>query len=480
MSAQFIPIIICGGSGSRLWPRSRRDFAKPFVPLPGATESLIDLTYKRLCESPQTPTAVMTVAAANDLFLCEDSFAKYGPKTPHLLIGEPEGRNTAPAIATAVMWVRQRFGNDAAVLVLAADHIVGNAAAFWRAVAAATRAAQAGKIALLGIAPSYPSTGYGYIERGEALAEVKDVFTVRRFVEKPDAAKAQTFVANDNFLWNAGIFCFTPQTLFAELPALAPAVAAPLESLATQLPADSPWLPTAADYQLFPDISFDFAVMEKTANAAVAPAVGAQWSDVGSWRALGESSLAADARGNRTDSEALLLDCDNCLLVGDGGRLLAGIDLQDLLIIDSPDALLVAKTESAERAREVFVQLSRDGREEALTPRTVRRPWGSYTVLSHGEGYKIKRINVLPGERLSLQSHAHRSEHWTTIVGKMTVVINERTLIMAKDESCYIPLGAKHRMYNDTDELAAIIEVQVGDYLGEDDITRYEDIYGRG
>lgn len=466
----FVPVIICGGSGSRLWPVSRSDYPKPFVQLPGLKAPLLTQTYSRLAGSPVRPVATVTVAAAETLFLCRQSAA--AAPAPHLFIGEPARRNTAPAIVAAAAMVKQHFGEEAVLMVMPADHLLGNPTAFWQAAECAIEAAQSGSFALLGVTPDYPATCYGYIERG--AAQSGNCFAVRRFVEKPARPLAEEFITAGNFLWNAGIFCFTPQTLFATLPALAPELQAPLNDLP---PADTPvWLPDAATYARFPNISFDYAVMEKTDNAVVVSSA-AKWSDVGSWPALAQT-LPADGAGNRCAADALLLDCQNCFISG-AERLIAAIALADVHIIDTPNALLVARADSSERAGEVFAQLQKQARPEAATPATTRRPWGSYTILAEAPGHKVKRIEVSPGGKLSLQSHQHRSEHWTTVTGVMDIVIDGREFSQPAGQSCHVPQGIKHRMANNTGAPAAIIEVQIGDYLGEDDINRYEDIYGR-
>lgn len=472
MSAAFVPVIMCGGSGSRLWPASREDWPKQFAALPGLSRPLLAEAYARLRGAPMSPTAVLTVAASDSLFLCEEMADEWAPSgAEHVFIGEPQGRNTAAAIAAAAAAVARRFGEDAVMFAMPADHLVGNEPVFWEAAAKAADAAKAGRIALLGMTPEYPATAYGYIEFSEK--DVGGCFAVTRFVEKPDATRADKYLAAGNFLWNAGVFCFTPATLAAELRKSAPDFLTPLENFKKHDDGGRKILPLAADYEKFPAISFDYAVAEKTACAAVAKAEGAQWSDVGSWRALAER-LPADADGNRGD--AMFLDSNNCFAAAD--KVAAIVGLENVCVVDTSDALLVLRAEKAERVRDVFERLRREGGAAARSP-SARRPWGGYEVLSEGAGYKVKRIEVKPGGILSLQSHRHRSEHWTTVEGVMTVHVEGREFDMKKDESCYIPLGAKHRMRNGTDSPAAVIEVQIGDYLGEDDIVRYEDAYGR-
>ena len=476
MADSFAAAVVCGGGGLRLWPLSRSACAKPFVQLPGRKRPLLADTFLRIAKANPAPSAIIVVAAKDDLPLCRSIAEKYASDIPHLFIGEPEGRDTAPAIAASASFSAARFGENLPLLALPADHSIANADNFWRAAMHSVRAAKDGKIALLGIPPDSPATGYGYIERGEKESEMR--FAVRRFVEKPDAERAAKFAADKNFLWNAGIFCFTPRTLFAELQSIAPDLHSQMAALAKTINSESDsWLPPPQNYSALPKISFDYAVMEKTRCAAIISADDIGWSDVGSWRAVADS-LPADKNGNRIVGDAILSECKNCFVAGEN-RLVAMIGARDLHIVDSPDALLISAADKAEKVRELAAALRAQKRPEAETPARVRRPWGEYEVLAEGEGWKVKRISVLPGAQLSLQSHKHRSEFWTTIGGVMTVTIDEREFLQSVGESCFVPLGAKHRMANATAAAAAIIEVQIGDYLGEDDIVRYEDMYGR-
>ena len=479
----LVPVIICGGSGSRLWPLSRDECAKPFVTLPGRAQSLLSDTYARIQHSAAAPpAAIITVAAAADLSLCRAHNIISDIK--QFYIGEPVARNTAAAIISAAVAIASRYGEDAVMLVLPADHHIGDIKSFQQAQTRAIQAAQKGGFVLLGITPDYAATGYGYIERGDAVAT--NVFKVRRFVEKPDLPTAQQFINNGNFLWNAGIFCMTARALLAALPTYAADFCAPLSAITKTLPAaeDDTWLPPQESYNKFPNISFDYALMEKIPNAAVVAADNLQWSDVGSWQAIA-NTLPADKNGNRVNNDnnkninnTLYEECHNCMFIGQQ-RLIAAIGLNDIHVIDTPDATLIVHADSSEKVRNLYNQLKTQSRAEATTPVTVKKPWGSYTVLSEAAGYKIKSITVLPNAKLSLQSHKHRSEHWTTVAGVMQIIIDEREFTQPGGQSCFIPQGAKHRMINTTDKIAIIIEVQIGDYLGEDDITRYEDNYGR-
>ncbi|MGI9307017.1 MAG: mannose-1-phosphate guanylyltransferase/mannose-6-phosphate isomerase [Gammaproteobacteria bacterium] len=476
----FLPVILCGGGGTRLWPLSRRGLAKPFLRLPGAARPLLAETYTRLSAASAPPAAALTVSAGEDLFLCQESAAANAPEMQHYFIGEPCARNTAAAVVAAAVFAARRFGEDAVLLALPADHAVQNPKAFWEAAGRAAKAAANGRFALLGAVAATPETGYGYIEYG--AEEADETCAVRRFVEKPDLRRAEEFVAAGNFLWNVGVFCMTPKTLFAALPKIAPDLAAAAEALQKTLSKTPPktaggageiWRP-AAEYGAFPNISFDCAVMEKTRAAAVIPLRGAEWSDVGTWRAVA-AQLPADDSGNRVAARAELLDCRNCFVAGEG-RLIAAIGAEDLHIVDSPDALLVARADGAERVREIFSRLKNAPQTDAFT---ARRPWGGYTVLSEAPGYKVKRIDINPGGLLSLQSHRRRSEQWTAVLGAVVASVEGREIELRAGESCHIPANAKHRLHNRAAAPAAIIEVQTGDYLGEDDIIRYEDIYGR-
>lgn len=468
----FVPVVICGGSGARLWPLSRAALPKPFAPLPGRADSrsLLDLTYSRLSALPKAETT-MTVCAAEHAFLCRRAFDAALPKAKQEVIGEPHRRNTAAAIAVATITAMTKFGDDAILLILPADHLIQNTAAFAAATKRAMAAAKSGRIVLFGITPTYPATGYGYIQKGDTLDGDDNVYAVNRFMEKPKAAAAAKMIKSGGFLWNAGMFCFRADALKEEMQKHSPDI--------LQLAMDAAKTLDAGVYRQFPDTSFDIALMEKTTNAAVAEADKMGWSDLGTWRAIGET-LAADDNNNRTSGNVVMRGSKECIVIGGGKRLIAAAGVDNLHIIDGGDALLIAKAESGEeQTRQLFDELQKANHPQATNAAAENRPWGSYEVLLDAEGYKVKRINILPGARLSLQSHKHRSEHWTTTKGTPTVVINGEEFDMPKDHSCRIPQGAKHRIINRTKEEAVIIEVQIGEYLGEDDITRHQDDYGR-
>ena len=478
MQQPFIPIVMCGGSGSRLWPLSRRDMPKPFITLPGYDRALIDHTYARFNGAPK-PSAVITITAAPYAFLCERHFKQSGLDVPHIIIAEPSGRNTAPAIAVATSVAARRFGADARLVAVPADHDMTCPAAFRSALAAALAAAARG-IVLIGITPTYPATGYGYLEYDSA--ETADAKKVLRFTEKPDAERAAQFIAQGNFFWNGGIFCYTAANALAQIAQHCPELNARLPQVfadgdGDDSPRDCVLRPSAEVYQQLPSISFDYAVMEKADDVRVVGGDNIGWRDVGSWQSIADT-LPADAAGNRARGNAQLRSSRDSMAVSPH-RLTVGIGLDNIHIVDTPDALLVARADSAPALAEVYKTLIAAGADAATTPTTVKKPWGSYTVIAEGANYKIKRIDVASGAQLSLQSHAHRSEHWVTVEGVMTVVIEQEEFDMPVNQACFIPQGSKHRMRNNGQAPAAVIEVQIGAYLGEDDIVRYDDIYGR-
>jgi mannose-1-phosphate guanylyltransferase len=468
----LLPIILCGGAGSRLWPVSRELHPKPFIRLADG-ESLLQKAFLRAVALPGV-TEVLTVTNREFFFKTDDDFREVnvsGCATSFIL--EPFGRNTAAAVATAALHTAEVHGDQTVMLVLAADHLIGDQQAFAAAVAAAEKLAQEGKVVTFGMQPDRPETGYGYIEA--------DGNAVVRFVEKPQLDKAREYLASGKFLWNSGMFCFTARTIIDEMkrhcPDILDAAAACMkvspsaegkEGVQVRLDPGS--------FGAVPDVSIDYAVMEKCEHAAVVRAdIG--WTDVGSWTALSNLSTP-DSEGNRVEGEALLIDVKNCYLRG-GDRFIGAIGVDNLIVIDTPDALLIADSERAQDVKQIFSELKARGHETYKVHRTVNRPWGTYSVLEEGSRFKIKRIEVKPGESLSLQMHHHRNEHWVVVSGMAKVVNGEREFFVSTNESTYIPAGHKHRLENPGVVELVIIEVQSGEYLGEDDIVRFEDIYGR-
>lgn len=473
MNTSFIPVILSGGAGTRLWPVSREALPKPFIKLPDG-ESLLVKTLMRALALPDV-AEILTVTNRDHYFLTRDEFELERSLPPLGYLLEPFGRNTAPAIAAAALRLSDRFGPDATLLVLPADHLISDQAGFAAAVARARTLAAAGWLVTFGIKPTAPETGFGYIEAGESLGS--DGCKVTRFVEKPTQEKAAGYLAAGNFTWNSGMFCFTAGHFLAALRSHAPDLLAAVETAlaATDFTQVPPVL-AAEPFKHVPDISIDYAVMEKATKVAVVPAAF-DWSDIGSWNALAELT-AADSSGNRINGEAVLVDSANCYVQG-GERMVAAVGVENLLIVDTADALLVADRSRAQDVKAVVQQLKLAAHDSVRHHRTVHRPWGNYTVLEEGERFKIKRIVVKPGASLSLQMHHHRSEHWVVVSGMARVVNGEREIFVRTDESTYIPAGTAHRLANPGVIDCVMIEVQTGDYVGEDDIVRFEDKYGR-
>jgi len=468
----LIPTILCGGAGSRLWPVSRELHPKPFMRLADG-QSLLQKAFLRGAVLPEVGD-VLTITNRELSFKTRDDYAEVNTgHLPSTFVLEPFGRNTAPAIAAAALVAASKHGDDAILLVLPADHLIHDQAAFGQSVATAMTLARESKLVTFGIRPETPETGYGYIEA--------DGHRVLRFVEKPGLQKAEEYLAAGNFLWNSGMFCFTAATMLAQMKLHCPELLTAVETcLAQSLTAEAPGFAQtelhADSFAAVPDISIDYAVMEKSADIAVVPcSIG--WSDVGSWSAISEL-VAEDAQQNRVDGQAMLHDVSNCFIQS-RDRLVAAVGVDNLVIIDTPDALLVADKERSQEVKHIYAALKAQGNEAYKLHRTVHRPWGTYTVLEEGPRFKIKRIVVNPGASLSLQMHHHRSEHWVVVSGTARVVNGEREMMIHTDESTYIPAGHKHRLSNPGLIDLVMIEVQSGEYLGEDDIVRFDDRYGR-
>jgi mannose-1-phosphate guanylyltransferase len=472
----LIPVILSGGSGTRLWPVSREASPKPFMKV-GAGESLLKKTFDRAAALPGAGE-VVTVTNREYLFKTRDEYGR-GRETGTFVL-EPFGRNTAPAIAMALLHVAEKHGEDAVILMLAADHLIQDQAAFAADVAVAERLAREGMLVTFGVQPDRPDTGFGYIELGEAIGKGPG-FRAARFVEKPYLELAQKYLAAGNYLWNSGMFCFTAARLLAAFATHQPQLLeeartcwrastsrAELNSHIIEIDAEA--------FGRLADISIDYAVMENAPNVAVVRA-GFDWSDIGSWSAIHEA-VTSDVRGNSVVGEAILMDVSNTYIQSEA-RLVAAIGVDNLVIVDTPDALLVADRNRSQDVKKVVEQLRLCQHESVKLHRTVARPWGTYTVLEEGEGFKIKRIVVKPGQSLSLQMHHHRSEHWVVVSGTAQVTNGDKVILLKTNESTYIPAGNKHRLENPGLLDLVMIEVQSGDYVGEDDIVRFEDDYGR-
>lgn len=474
----LIPVIICGGAGSRLWPVSREAHPKPFMTLPDG-QNLLQKTLLRAV-ALEGVTEVMTVTNRELFFKTEDEYRKLKSNAGCLsYVLEPFGRNTAAAVISAALQLEQAHGPDAVMLVLPADHLIQRTDAFADAVARAAGLAIQGWLVTFGIQPQYPETGFGYIECDSNALE--GGLQVKRFVEKPTLEKAEEYLSAGNYFWNSGMFCFHVGTLIAEMKAHAPDVHdAVAKAIASSRLAEGPaHRCLTLDSELFgkvPDISIDYALMERSKKVATVPC-DLGWSDIGSWNALSELT-AEDAEGNRFEGEVLVHGAHNNY-VHSPERLAALVGVQNLVVVDTPDALLIAHKEHTQDVKQIVAQLKKNGHCTHLLHRTVHRPWGTYTTLEEGHRFKIKRIVVKPGASLSLQMHHHRSEHWIVVTGMAKVVNGETTRMLNSNESTFIPAGHKHRLENPGVIDLVLIEVQSGDYLGEDDIVRFEDNYGR-
>ncbi len=468
----IIPVILSGGVGARLWPVSRELHPKPFMHLADG-ESLLQKAFARALGLPDVAD-ILTVTNRDLYFKTEDEYRPINRTgVPTSFILEPFGRNTAPAAALAALTVQQLYGDSALLLVLAADHLISDANAFGRAVARASQLAGQGMIVTFGITPKSPETGYGYIEA--------DGETVRRFVEKPTQDKAAEYLASGQYLWNAGIFCFQAGAFLSEMAQHAPdvldAVRAVLavseraqKKTAVQIELN------ASEFAKVPDISIDYALMERSKRVAVV-ACDIGWSDIGSWGAISDL-VAVDEHGNGVVGEAVLHDSNGCY-VQSSDRVVCMVGIKNQIVVDTPDALLVVDRSRVQDVKAVVGQLKVRGHDTYKTHRTVHRPWGTYTVIEEGPRFKIKRIEVQSGASLSLQMHYHRSEHWIVVSGVAKVTNGEHEFLVQTNESTFIPAGHKHRLQNPGVTPLVMIEVQSGEYLGEDDIVRFEDRYGR-
>ena len=473
---QLLPIILSGGSGTRLWPVSREATPKPFMKIAGG-KSLLQLTWERACALPGVSHAAVVTNLAYSYKTAEELMDESGAKQISLLL-EPVGRNTAPAVALAALWAQAKFGSDVVLVVLAADHLIDKPAEFGDAVAdAAALAQREGRLVLFGIEPSSPDTGYGYIEWGLPLAR-SSAHEVARFVEKPTVEKATEYLRAGNFVWNSGMFCFTAAAILAALDKHAPDVLHAAQRVAQRsaMDASGQVLFDAASFSELPNVSIDYAVMEKAANVAVIPCAFG-WSDIGSWKAVAETR-ETDEAGNSTEGDTILVNSRRTYLRSED-RLVAAVGVEDLVVIDTPDAVLVAHKDSSQQVKDIVAKLKRDGHITAKEHLTVHRPWGKYTVLHDAPQFKVKRIEVSPGKKLSLQLHQKRSEHWVVVRGTAHVTVGERVVDLAPNESIYVPMQVQHRIENATDQTLTMVEVQCGDYLGEDDIVRLSDDFGR-
>ncbi len=469
----IVPTILAGGSGTRLWPRSRAGLPKQFLEL-ASPRSLLVETAARFLGDSRFAAPVLAGAAEHGFMVAQELAA--ADIRPQAIVAEPERRNTAPAIAAVTKVVMGLCGADAVLAILPADQLVRDPAGLRAALLAAAGAAAAGKIVTVGIAPTGPATGYGYIEMGAPLADHASVRDVARFVEKPDLDTAKEFLAEGRFLWNAGMFVARADVLLAEMRTLCPDVVAAAEAAVAKAKQTDILTLDRESFTRSPSISFDYAVMEKTARAAVVPAdIG--WTDVGSWSALWEVA-GQDKDGNALKGDVLVHDCRNSLIESDNG-LVVGLGLENMLVVHTRDAALVAPLSRAQEVGKIVETLKAAGRAETQLHTKVYRPWGWYDSLWSAPGYQVKHLMIAPGAAISLQRHRHRSEHWVVQKGMAKVTCNDAVFTLQPGQSTVIPVTAMHRLENLGKDELHVIEVQLGDYLGEDDIERFEDRYNR-
>ena len=465
--AQLQPVLLSGGSGTRLWPLSREAYPKQFLPLAG-DDTMVQATWRRV--EALADLAPIVVANEEHRFLVAEQLRQVGAPVPAILL-EPVGRNTAPAIAAAALQA-MAGGADPLLLVLPSDHVVRDVAGFQRAVREASSAAEAGALVTFGIVPDAPETGFGYIqaEAGDGLRQVL------RFVEKPDAATARSYLDAGGYYWNSGMFLFRASRYLEELARFRPDIVDAVRAAhaAARHDGDFVRLDKGA-FSACPSDSIDYAVMEKTADAMVLP-VDIGWNDVGSWSALWDVA-ERDADGNAHHGDVIAVDSRNSYAYAQ--RLVALVGVDDIVVVETDDAVLVARKDKVQEVKQVVARLKQEQRSQAVLHREVHRPWGSYDSVDNGGRHQVKRIKVKPGAALSLQMHHHRAEHWIVVSGTAKVTRGDETLLLSENESTYIPLGVKHRLENPGKVPLELIEVQSGSYLGEDDIVRFEDVYGR-
>ena len=472
----LIPVILCGGTGTRLWPLSRASYPKQYWPLSGDGEAtLLQQTQQRLVGLDGLAQPLL-ICNEDHRFIVAEQMRQIGVD-PKAILLEPIGRNTAPAVTVAALQATAQ-GEDPLLLVLAADHLIRQADQFRTAIDAGRAAAEAGRLVTFGIVPTAPETGYGYIEAAETVSnhELKDV-PIARFIEKPDRTTAEQFLSTGRFTWNSGMFLFRASAMLAELERLVPEVVSCCRAALEQDTADLDFLRLEREaFAKCPNVAIDVAVMEQTTLGSVLP-LDAGWSDVGSWSALWETS-DRDENGNVLQGRVIAQDSQNCYLRSEH-RLVVGLGVDNLVVVETDDAVLIADRAKAQTIKTIVKQLEDDGSPEGKAHRKIYRPWGHYTGVTEGNRWQVKRISVKPGASLSLQMHHHRAEHWVVVKGTALVERDGQEHLVGENQSTYIPMGCKHRLSNPGRIPVEMIEVQSGEYLGEDDIVRFEDRYGR-
>jgi mannose-1-phosphate guanylyltransferase / mannose-6-phosphate isomerase len=471
MNISLVPVILCGGSGTRLWPLSREAFPKQFLRLSGK-DSMLQQTLQRLTGIAALAPALL-VCNESSRFIVAEQLREIGLNDARMLL-EPMRRNTAPAIATAALQAVEN-GEDPVLLVLPSDHVILDTPAFHHAISLARSAAEQGKLLTFGITPTGPETGYGYIRAEDG--EAGQVQRILEFVEKPALALAEQYLASGDYFWNSGMFLFRASRYLEELERFQPAVVAACREALAKAKTDLDFIRLDHDaYATSPDIAVDYAVMERTSDAATV-ALDAGWNDIGSWAAVFDVANK-DADNNSAQGDVLLQDCNDCLVHGNS-RLVTAIGMRNTVIVETADAVLVMDADQAQHTKSLVAQLINQERNEATMHREVFRPWGSYDSIGNGDRFQVKRITVKPGAKLSLQMHHHRAEHWIVVSGTAQITNGGKEYLLTENQSTYIPLGVVHSLANPGKVALELIEIQSGSYLGEDDIVRFEDRYGR-
>ena len=472
----LIPVILCGGSGTRLWPLSRASYPKQYWNLTDENDySLLQQTQLRLetLEKVQSP---ILICNEDHRFIVAEQMRQIKAETNSIIL-EPFGKNTAPAIAISALKATEK-GQDPFLLILSADHEIQNVDKFHQAIRAAKKYAQEGRIVTFGIIPTSPETGYGYIKSSNSLNESELIGSdIERFVEKPNQENAEKFIKDTRFTWNSGMFLFKASIIIKEMENLIPEILHFCKASIAEGSTDLDFFRLNKEtFNKCPNISIDVAIMEQTKRGTVIP-LNAGWSDIGSWKSLWENGTK-NSEGNILRGKVITKNSSNCYFRSEG-RLIVGIGINDLAIIETDDAILISAIDDTQEVKSIVKELERNGNYEGKAHKKIYRPWGNYTSLVHEKNWQVKRIEVKPGASLSLQMHNHRAEHWVVVKGVAMIQRDKEEKILNKNESTYIPLGCKHRLSNPGDIPVELIEVQSGDYLGEDDIIRFEDIYGR-
>ena len=475
----IIPVILSGGSGTRLWPLSRQEYPKQLLPLLD-DHSLLQNTVLRL-QGVSGVAPPLVICNQSHRFIVAEQLRRI-ERPASAIILEPVGRNTAPAVAVAALQAR-RNGEDPIMAIMPSDHVIADEAAFLAALGTGIGLAEQGMLVTFGIVPDRPETGFGYIRRGAEAAPAKDsdgappAFAVERFVEKPDRGTAERYLASGAYTWNSGMFLFKASVILAELERLCPDILEACRAALAQAQTDLDFI--RLEEKSFSSCraeSIDYALMEKTSRAVVIP-LDAGWNDVASWQALWQLGTP-DGAGNVLKGDVLARDCRDNLFFS-SSRLVAALGVESLVVVETPDAVLVADRDQAQRVKEIAEQLKAEGRAEFRGHVKVHRPWGSFQTVDHEERFQVKRITVNPGATLSSQMHHHRAEHWVVVKGTAKVTCGDREIMLSENQSTFIPLGTRHRLENPGKIPLELIEVQSGSYLGEDDIVRFEDKYGR-